>query len=163
MNKWRAKCRNLKTLLTKKRRNALDKKFRQREFETWKVEQKAFLLQDESNKLTNDEIVGEDFDTPVIQDFLKRNLYLVGDSRSKKELEDMLGFYVEKLCKRENSIQNSYSAVGHFSKDIEAVEAERAILEDKLFQQDHDYHQTKHELKAVVVKEKARLKLMEDT
>jgi len=49
------------------------------------------------------------FDPLVVEQFLKKNLYKLGDMGSKKEFEDMLGFYVDRTSSREDHIQSANS------------------------------------------------------
>ena len=49
-------------------------------------------------------MLGQDYDSCVIEEFLKRNLHKLPDSYSKREFEDMIGIYVEKSARREHQI-----------------------------------------------------------
>lgn len=69
-----------------------------------------------------------------METFLKRNLYKLGDMESKRQFEDMLGFYVEKLARREHSIQTSFKHLVEVRAKIADKDKERAELEEKLFE-----------------------------
>ncbi len=115
-------------------------KLKQRKIEAWKVEKKAHLLEDETEKISTDQMISEEFDQEILEQFLKTNLHHLADNGSKKEFEDMLGFYLDKVDRRENSIQSSYGTLLQIRAEIEVMESERAKLEEVLFEQDHDYH-----------------------
>ena len=83
---------------------------------------------------------------------MKQNLDTVD---SKSELEDMLGFYVEKIAKRENNIQSSYGEYLQVNLQIDQVEKVRASLEEQLFEHDHEYHSKRTELKQILTRTKA--------
>ncbi len=104
MQKWRAQCKKLKTLLLKWKHLILAHKWREQELESWKIEKKSFLLEDEQGRISSDQIMSLEFDTEVIEDFLKWNLHKLPDSYSKREFEDMIGFYLEKSAWREHQI-----------------------------------------------------------
>jgi hypothetical protein len=61
----------------------------------------------QDRKISVDQILKTDFDTFILQEFLKKNLHKIPDAASKKEFEDMIGFYMEKTARREHSIQQA--------------------------------------------------------
>ena len=91
--------------------------------------------------------------------FLKQNLQGVDN---KQELEDMLGFYIEKIAKREKEIQSRYGESLQVSKEIDIVENERAKLEEELFEHDHEFHAKRSEMKQILAKITAIEQLMEE-
>jgi hypothetical protein len=97
-------------------------------------------MESEASGITSDEMLRREFDGTLLEEFLKRNLYKLADSSSKKELEDMLGFYIEKMARREHNIQNSFGGLLKIRAEIEESETKRSKLEEILFEQDHDFH-----------------------
>lgn len=49
--------------------------------------------------------MNSELDNSVLEAFLKSTLYKIEDFGSKKKLEEMLGFYIDKVARREKSIQ----------------------------------------------------------
>lgn len=74
----------------------------------------------------------------------------------------MIGFYMEKTARREYAIQTSSGGLYKVNKDIEETQNQRSILEKQLFDQDHDYHIAKNELKQNLLQIKGREKLIEE-
>ena len=159
IQKWKTRCENLKKMLTERKKLRQQYQVRQVELEKWKISQKAFLLESEASKISSDQLIKKDFDNQVLVEFMKQNLDAVD---SKSELEDMLGFYVEKIAKRENNIQSSYGEYLQVNLQIDQVEKVRASLEEQLFEHDHEYHSKRTELKQILTRTKAISQLTEE-
>jgi hypothetical protein len=131
-------------------------------FEEWKMNTKAYLIENQDSRLSIDQSIKVDLDSAVLQEFLKTNLFRIPDNATKREFEDMIGFFMEKTARREYSIQQSSGGIFSLNKDIEAKATERSSLEKKLFEEDNDYHIVKEELRKTILQEKAREKLIEE-
>ena len=97
--------KHLKSLLTERKQIQEDHRLITRLIEQWKINSKAHLIEHQQTKLTTDKVIKIDFDSAILEEFLKKNLVKIPDSATKKEFEDMIGFYMEKTARREYSIQ----------------------------------------------------------
>lgn len=162
ISKWRGRVKNLHSLLKEKRELQATMKQKQALLEDWKIESKAFLLENEAGMKSIGQFEDTRFDPLVVEQFLKKNLYKLGDMGSKKEFEDMLGFYVDRTSSREDHIQSANSELLATRAESQQVDVERKDLEEKLFDQDHEYHQAKQALKENLILVKARERLVEE-
>lgn len=103
--RFKAKVGNLKQCLENLRSTKLEFKWRLDALDKWILKKKAFIVKDDEDKIDNDELLSSELDNSVLEAFLKCTLYKIEDFGSKKKLEEMLGFYIDKVARREKAIQ----------------------------------------------------------
>lgn len=105
VSKFKAKAGTLKQLLETLRSKKLEFKERQHSLDNWMLKVKAYLVREDEDKIGNEELCISELDNSILESFLKNTLYKIEDFGSKKKLEEMLGFYVDKVARREKAIQ----------------------------------------------------------
>lgn len=158
ISKFKAKVGNLKQCLETLRSTKLEYKCRHEVFDKWILKKKAFLSREDSGNISNSELCNSELDNSILEAFLKNTLYKIEDFGSKKKLEEMLGFYVDKVARREKAIQKCY---------VDSLEVKK-LLDDtrknlKNVQiPDQEYHTIKNQLKQATLREKAIELLIEE-
>ena len=158
VSKFKAKAARLKECLEELRESKLELRTRQTVFDQWLLKKKAFLAKEEEDKIESEELCISDLDNSILESFLKNTLYKIEDFGSKKKLEEMLGFYIDKVARREKVIQKCYND----SLEVKAVldESQKNLKEIQI--PDQEYHSIKNELKQVTTREKAIELLIEE-
>lgn len=79
--------------------------------EIWRVDTKGYLLKDEAGRMETDRFVDKEtkYDHALIAEILKKTLFKLEDSESKKEFEEMMHFYIEKIASREHQLQEAFA------------------------------------------------------
>lgn len=116
MMKFRTKSKQLKSLLNERKLMQESHRLKTRLFEEWKIDTKARLLENQDERLSVDQTIKVDLDSIMLQDFLKQNLYKIPDNATKREFEDMIGYFMEKTARREYSIQQSSGGLFSLNK-----------------------------------------------
>ena len=106
--RFKAKAGNLKQCLEDLRSTKLEFKCRIEALDRWILKKKAFIAKDDEDKIDSDELLTSELDNSVLESFLKNILYKIEDFGSKKKLEEMLGFYIDKVARREKAIQHCF-------------------------------------------------------
>ena len=161
ISKFKAKVGKLQQSLEDLKLAKLKSAARQDAIEKWKLKAKAHIYKDEEDKIDNDELCLSDLDNSVLEAFLKNTLYKIEDFSSKKKLEEMLYLYVDRVTRRENSIQKYYNESIRVKDETDYTKDRIRELETEITM-NNDYYQFKNQLKEVNSREKAIEMLMEE-
>lgn len=104
--RFRAKVGSLKQCLETLRSTKLEARLRAEQLDAWLLKTKARLAKEADELIDSDELLTAELDNSVLEAFLTNTLYKIEDFGSKKKLEEMLGFYVDKVARREKAIQD---------------------------------------------------------
>lgn len=158
ISKFKTKVGRLKQCLEDIRSIQLEFKARQDALDQWVLKSKAYLARDEEDKIDSDELMISDLDNSILEAFLKNTLYKIEDFGSKKKLEEMLGFYIDKVARREKAIQSCHCDAIDVKHIIDSTKKELTTINIP----DQHYHTIKNELKQINLREKAIELLVEE-
>jgi len=116
------------------------------------------LTREEEDKIDNEELCASDVDNSILEAFLKNTLYKIEDFGSKKKLQEMLGFYIDKVARREKLVQNCFNDSQKLKKILENFHEELKTIQIP----DQEYHSIKNELKQITLRQKAIELLVEE-
>jgi len=158
VSKFKSKSAILKQCLEDLRTTKLEFKARQEAVDSWVLRTKSYLAREDEDKVSNDELCQADLDNSILEAFLMKTLYKIEDFGSKKKLEEMLGFYIDKVARREKSIQKCYCDSLEVKKHLDSSKKELTSIQIP----DQAYHSIKNELKQVTLRQKAIELLIEE-
>jgi hypothetical protein len=158
VSKFKAKAGTLKQLLEDLRSTKLEFKERQHILDSWMLKTKAYLAREDEDKIGNEELCISELDNSILEAFLKNTLYKIEDFGSKKKLEEMLAFYIDKVARREKAIQECYCDSLEVKKHLDESKKQLTSIQIP----DQEYHNVKNQLKQVTLRQKAIELLIEE-